>query len=71
VTALERAVEQESNVVRSDFVLQSELLGQPGATQGFIALLVPPLLEQPERPSPSRSIAEEFSAKRRPRPAVN
>ena len=71
VTAVERAVAQEPNVVRSDFVLQSDLLGEPGATQGFIALLVPPQLEQPERPSPSRSIAEEFSAKRRTPPAVN
>jgi len=66
---MERAVAPEGYVVRSDFVLQSELLGQPGATQGFIALIVPPPLEQPENPSPSRSIAEEFSAKRQP--AVN
>jgi len=71
VTALERAVAEEPNVVRSDFVLQSELLGERGASQGFIALLMPPLLEQPEKPSPSRSIAAEFSARRRSRPAVN
>jgi hypothetical protein len=72
VMAMERAVAQEHNVVRSDFVLQSELLGQPGATQGFIALIVPPVVdEKPATPSRSRSIAEEFSAKRRMRPAVN
>jgi 4-amino-4-deoxy-L-arabinose transferase-like glycosyltransferase len=71
VTAMERAVAQERHVVRSNFVLQSDLLGQPGATQGFIALIVPPVAEEPAKPSPSRSIAEEFSAKRRTRPAVN
>jgi Dolichyl-phosphate-mannose-protein mannosyltransferase len=71
VRALERAVAQEPHVVRSDFVLQSELLGQPGATQGFIALIMPPAADEPAKPSPGRSVAEEFSAKRRTRPAVN
>jgi len=71
VAAMERAAAQERHVVRSEFVLQSELFGEPGATQGFIALIMPPSPEQPEKLTPSRSIAEEFSAKRQTQPATN
>ncbi|MEN3288892.1 MAG: hypothetical protein V7634_3192 [Bradyrhizobium sp.] len=65
VRAVERAVAPERQVVRSNFVLQSTLLGRPGATQGFVALIVPPTTDEPAKPAPSRSIAEDFSAKRR------
>jgi 4-amino-4-deoxy-L-arabinose transferase-like glycosyltransferase len=66
VTAIERAVAPERDVVRYSFILQSMLFDQPGATQGFVALIVPPA-DEPANPSPSRNIAEEFSAKRRGR----
>lgn len=71
VRAMERAVAEERHVVRSDFVLQSELLGLSGATQGFIALIIPPVAEQPPMRPPSRSVVDEFSAKRRARAAIN
>jgi hypothetical protein len=71
VMAIERAVTPERHVVRSEFVLQSTLLGQAGATQGFVALIVPPSADEPAKPSSSRSIAEEFSAKRRERPTAD
>src|SRR3569833_2006762 len=65
VMAVERAVAPERRVVRFGFVLQSTLLGQPGATQRFVGLMVPPTADEPPKPSPSRNIAEDFSAKRR------
>jgi hypothetical protein len=68
ITAVERAAAPERHVVRSEFTLQSDLLGRPGATQRFIVLIIPPAADAPAAPSPnSRSIAEEFSAKRRDR----
>jgi 4-amino-4-deoxy-L-arabinose transferase-like glycosyltransferase len=72
VMAVERAVAGERHVVRSEFTLQSALLGQPGATQGFIALIVPPVLGEPTTPPPNNhNIADEFSASRRVRTAVD
>jgi hypothetical protein len=60
---VEQAVAQERDVVRAEFTLQSTLLGWPGATQRFIAAIVPPAADEP---APARdSIAEEFSAARR------
>jgi hypothetical protein len=68
ITAVERAAAPERHVVRSEFTLQSNLLGWPGATQRFIALIVPPTADEPARALPNnRSVAEEFSAKRRAR----
>jgi hypothetical protein len=67
LVAMERAVAPERHVVRSQFMLQSTLLDQPGATQGFVALIVPPISNEPAKPSPSSGIAEQFSAKRRVR----
>jgi hypothetical protein len=71
VTGMESAAARAQHVVRFEFSLQSTLLGQAGATQGFVAVIVPPDTVEPPMPSPSRGIAEDFSAKRRIRPAVN
>jgi Dolichyl-phosphate-mannose-protein mannosyltransferase len=70
IGGLEQAA-QTRHVVRSQFSLQSTLFGRPGATQGFIALIVPPVVDTPVKPSPSRGIAVDFSAKRRTRSLVN
>jgi 4-amino-4-deoxy-L-arabinose transferase-like glycosyltransferase len=51
---------------RSEFVVQSSLLGKPGATRGVTALIVPPHVEDIIAPSFAPSNAEDFSANRRP-----
>jgi 4-amino-4-deoxy-L-arabinose transferase-like glycosyltransferase len=71
VTAMQTAAAQERRFIRSEFSLQSTLFDLPGATQGFVALIVPPAVDEPARPSPGRDSADEFSAKRRTRPGVN
>lgn len=45
IALTERIAARASRYVRSEFVLESTLLGQPGATQGFTALIVPPSIE--------------------------
>jgi hypothetical protein len=42
VASMERTAARASRRVRSEFVVQSTLLGQPGASQRFTALMVPP-----------------------------
>jgi hypothetical protein len=68
VQATERAAAHSPHIVRSDFVLQSTLLGQPGAIQRFTALVVPPAAEKAVPPAQSPGVAEDFSAVRRTRP---
>jgi 4-amino-4-deoxy-L-arabinose transferase-like glycosyltransferase len=70
VGALEKAAARSPRFVRSDFVLQSTLLGQPGAIQRFTAFVVPPYPDKAITPPEPRSpgVAEDFSAMRRVRP---
>jgi 4-amino-4-deoxy-L-arabinose transferase-like glycosyltransferase len=63
IASMERTAARASRYVRSDFVLESTLLGQPGATQGFAALIVPPSSE--EDVAPPTGMAEDLSALRR------
>jgi hypothetical protein len=42
IGAMERIATRAPRVIRSDFELQSSLLGQPGATERFTAVIVPP-----------------------------
>ncbi len=68
VGSLERTAARSPRFVRSDFVLQSALLGQPGAIQRFTAFVVPPYPDKPitpPEPNPSPGVAEDFSAIRR------
>ena len=62
VAAMEAAAARASRYVRTEFVLESTLLGQPGATQGFVALIVPPSTEDA---APPTGMAEDISAMRR------
>jgi hypothetical protein len=64
---MERTAATAYRYVRSEFVLESTLLGQPGATQGFTALIVPPSIEGTITPLPATGVAEDFSAIRRTR----
>ena len=64
IVSMERAAARTSSrYVRSGFVLESVLLGQPGATQGFVALIVPPSTENDV--APPAGMAEDLSAIRR------
>ena len=42
IASMERIAARDGRFVRTEFEVQSTLLGQPGATQGFTALIVPP-----------------------------
>jgi hypothetical protein len=67
-SSMERTAARSPRFVRSDFVLQSTLLGQPGAIQRFNAFVVPPYSDKaitPPAPSYSPGVAEDFSAMRR------
>jgi len=72
VSSMERTAARSPRFVRSDFVLQSTLLGQPGAIQRFTAFVVPPPYPDkampPPAPGQSPGVAEDFSAVRRSRP---
>jgi len=67
IASMEKIAARASRFVRSEFVVQSTLLGQRGATQGFTAIIVPPSIEGTITPSPSTGIAEDFGAIRRTR----
>jgi hypothetical protein len=69
-SSMERTAARSPRFIRSDFVLQSTLLGQPGAIQRFTAFVVPPHPDPATPPPPSQSpgVAEDFSAVRRSRP---
>ena len=60
---MEKTAARASRYVRSDFALESTLLGQPGATQGFVAVIVPP--SSGEDDAPPTGIAEDLSSIRR------
>jgi 4-amino-4-deoxy-L-arabinose transferase-like glycosyltransferase len=63
--SMEGIAARASRFVRSEFVVQSTLLGQRGATQRFTALIVPPSIEGTITPLPATGGAEDLSARRR------
>jgi hypothetical protein len=63
IASMERTAARASRYIRSDFILESTLLGQPGATQGFAALIVPP--STGDDIAPPTGMAEDLSAIRR------
>ncbi|MGB8402184.1 glycosyltransferase family 39 protein [Bradyrhizobium sp.] len=67
VAAMASTAARASRFVRTEFVVGSMLLGQPGATQRFTALIVPPSREDIAPPQ-SPGLVEDFSAIRRSRP---
>lgn len=56
-----------SRFMRSEFVVQSTLLGRPGATRHVTFLIVPPPNEKTTTPPPGNSNVGDFSAIRRAR----
>jgi len=71
IASMERTAARAARFVRSEFEVQSTLLGQPGASQRFIALIVPPYDDEKVTPPPATGIAEDFSAVRRNRSKWN
>jgi hypothetical protein len=67
IASMERIAARDARFVRTEFEVQSTLLGQPGATQRFTALMVPPSDEEKIAPSPPTVVSEDFSARRRTR----
>jgi len=67
IASMERTAARAYGYVKSEFVLESTLLGQPGATQRFTALIVPPSTERAITPLPRTGVAEDLSAIRRTR----
>ncbi len=63
IASMEAVAARASWYVRSEFVLASTLLGRPGATQGFVALMVPPSAE--DNIAPPGGLPEDLSAVRR------
>jgi 4-amino-4-deoxy-L-arabinose transferase-like glycosyltransferase len=62
IAAMEGTAARAPRFVRSEFVVQSMLLGQPGASQRFTALVVPPSVEATIAPPPASDIAEDFGS---------
>jgi hypothetical protein len=58
IASIERVAVRAPRFVKSEFAMQSTLLGQPGATQRFTAFMVPPADANRIAPPPSPGIAE-------------
>ena len=61
IASIERVAVRAPRFVKSEFAMQSTLLGQPGATQRFTAFMVPPADANRFAPPPSPGIAENGS----------
>jgi hypothetical protein len=67
MASMEGTAARAPRFVRSEFVVRSTLFGRRGATQRFMALIVPPAIAGTITPLPDRGIAEDFCANRRTR----
>jgi hypothetical protein len=68
--AMQKIAERAPRIIRSEIVVQSSLWGQPGASDRFIAFIVPPSGQPSSDPAPAPQkpgVAEDFSAIRRAR----
>jgi 4-amino-4-deoxy-L-arabinose transferase-like glycosyltransferase len=53
IASMERIAARDARFVKAEFVVQSSLFGQPGASQGFTALMVPPFDAEKTTPPPA------------------
>ncbi len=65
IAAMEKVAAPTPQFIRSEFVVHATLLGEPGASQRFTAIIVPPSAEPMIAAPPTSGIAEDFSAVRR------
>jgi hypothetical protein len=61
IASMESTAARAGRYVRTEFVVQSMLFGQPGASQRFAALIVPPYDEDKIAPPPASPVAENVS----------
>jgi hypothetical protein len=64
IDSMQRIAARASRIVSSGFVVQSTLLGRPGATQRFRAFIVLPSVEGAIPPSPAAGIVDDVFASR-------
>ncbi len=69
IAGVQTAAAKAQHSVRARFTLRTNLFGWQGASQGFVALIVPPQADRPA--APARGMAEDFSARRRARSSAN
>ncbi|CCD91998.1 conserved membrane hypothetical protein [Bradyrhizobium sp. ORS 375] len=69
INGMQAAAAQARTSVRASFTLRTNLFGWQGASQGFVALIVPPQADHPVASPPG--IAEDVSARRRTLSTVN
>jgi len=69
ISGMQAAAAQARRSVRAEFTLRTNLLGWPGASQGFIALIVPP--DVAPTAAPADQPLQDFGARRRARSAAN
>jgi hypothetical protein len=62
IDSMKRIAARASRIVTSEFVLQSKLLGKPGATQAFAAFIIPPAVEGALPSSPGGAMVDEVFA---------
>lgn len=72
--AMQKIAERAPRIIRSEIVVHSSLWGQPGASDRFIAFIVPPSAQSSSDPAPAPQkpgVAEDFSAIRRTHPSAD
>lgn len=72
--AMQTIAERAPRIIRSEIVAHSSLWGQPGASDRFIAFIVPPSAQSSSDPAPAPQkpgVAEDFSAIRRTHPGAD
>jgi hypothetical protein len=70
IASMERIAARDPRFVKAEFVVQSTLFGQPGASQGFTALMVPPFDADKTTPSPAPTIPAPGTAEAGPEAAT-
>ncbi|CCE08220.1 conserved membrane hypothetical protein [Bradyrhizobium sp. STM 3843] len=71
ISGMDAAAARTKHAIRSTFSLTTSLFGWEGASQGFVALIVPPATDEAPQPEASHGIAEDLSSQRRSRPMLN
>jgi hypothetical protein len=64
ITGMQAAAARAERAIRADFTLRTNMFGWQGASQGFVALIIPPDTDQPTGTAPD--VADDLSAGRRP-----
>lgn len=69
ISGMQSAAARAGRAIRADFTLRTNMFGWQGATQGFVALIIPPDSDRPTGTAPD--VADDLSARRRLPSAAN